>query len=781
MEKKKIKIAHVITRLIKGGAQENVLLTARHLAERGLDVYLVSGFTSGPEGHISLDGIKDTVKFFTIPELTREINVVKDIIAFIKLYLFIKRNKFDIVHTHTSKAGILGRLAASLARTPVIIHTPHGHLFYGHFNILKTGFFIQLEKAMALLTDRIITLTEIGKREHIKFGISGEDKFTVISDGIELAKFLDYSADSREARREFGIPDDAPVVGIIARLVAVKGHRYLLDAFKMVLHAHPAARLLIVGDGVLKGRLVAYARDIGISANVIFAGLRYDIPRVISACDIITLSSLNEGLGIAILEAMAMKKPVVASDSGGIPEIVKDGEAGYLVPPKDPAAMAERIGALIDDPAASRSMGENGLKKINASFSIEAKIDELERLYNELLDGKFAVKDGRIKVLHIITRLIVGGAQENTLLTASGLDNTGYRVMLASGPTFGPEGDMRDSVKKRRVNFVEIKELVREIHPVKDIIAFFKIYMLIKRHRFDIVHTHTSKAGIIGRLAAKLAGCPVIIHTPHGHLFYGYYGRIRTVCFILLERAIARITNRIVTLTEIGKREHVDFGIAGPEKFSVIESGIEIGTFLDYDRTKSDVLRSRLGLGRDDKIVGTIARLVPIKGHRYLIEAAKDVVREVPRARFIIIGDGPLRVRLERLARRANLTGNLYFLGLRGDVPDLLKLFDVFVISSLNEGMGRVIVEAMASGLPVVATRVGGIPEVVNRDTGILVEPKDKDGLAGGIIALLKDEARARSMGENARERVKSIFSKDDMVRKIDRMYRELLAEASRI
>ena len=728
MDKKNIKIAHIITRLIEGGAQESVLLTTKYLAKRGFDVYLVSGPTSGPEGFISLEEIKGKVKLFIVPELIRDINLFKDLAALFKLYRFIKKNDFDIVHTHTSKAGTLGRLAARLAGVRVVIHTPHGHFFYGHFDFFKTRFFIFLEKIMALFTNRIITLTEIGKKEHMRFGIGRSGRFSVIPDGIEIDRFINCKVDKQAVRRELGVPVGVPLVGIVARLVAVKGHKYLLDAFKLVLGVFPEARLLIVGDGLLKKDLEKYSERIGIAGRVIFTGLRYDIPRLLSALDVATLTSLNEGLGIALLEAMLMKKPVVASNIGGIPEIVDDGVVGYLVPPRDPEVLADKILKVIKDPEKARAMGEEGYKKIISNFSIENKIEELERLYVSLLEENFITAKDKIKVLHVITRLIIGGAQENTLYTAAGLDKNKYWVMLASGPTYGPEGNIEDAVRKNKVNFVKIPELVREIHPYKDPIALFKLYKLIRRYRFDIVHTHTSKAGILGRCAARMAGTKVIVHTPHGHLFYGYYGKFKTKCFIWLERTIACITSCIITLTEIGKKEHISFGIAESQKFRVVQSGIDSEIFTKTDPFKVLKLRKELGLSADNKVVGTVARLVPIKGHSYFIQAAEKIVKQIPQSRFIIVGDGVLRAKLGRQVREKNLADYFYFLGLRSDVSDLLSLFDVFVLSSLNEGMGKVVVEAMASARPVVATRVGGIPEVVSdNDTGLLVEPMKRN------------------------------------------------------
>jgi glycosyltransferase involved in cell wall biosynthesis len=615
----------------------------------------------------------------------------------------------------------------------------------------------------------------------MRFGIGRSGRFTVISDGIELDRFINCRADKQAVRTELGVPDGAPLVGIVARLVAVKGHKYLLDAFKSVLRIFPEARLLIVGDGLLKKDLEKHSERIGIADRVIFTGLRYDIPRLLSVLDVATLPSLNEGLGIALLEAMLMKNPVVASNIGGMPEIVDDGVVGYLVPPRDSRALADKILKVIKDPEKARAMGEEGYKKIISNFSIENKIEELERLYVSLLDKKFVTARDKIKVLHVITRLIVGGAQENTLYTVAGLDKSKYWVVLASGPTDGPEGNIEDIVHKNKINFVKIPELVREIDLYKDLIAFFKLYRLIRRYRFDIVHTHTSKAGILGRCAAKMAGTQVIVHTPHGHLFYGYYGKFKTRSFIWLERTIARITSCIITLTEIGKKEHISFGIAQPQKFRVVQSGIDAEAFKKTDPSRVEKLRKELGLSSDNKVVGTVARLVPVKGHSYFIQAAEKIVKVIPQSRFMIVGDGVLRAKLEKLVKEKNLRDYFYFLGLRSDVSDLLSLFDVFVLSSLNEGMGKVVVEAMASSKPVVATRVGGIPEVVSdNDTGLLVEPMNIDSLAESVISLLKDKQRSMAMGEAGRRRAEAIFLKDEMVCKIDKIYREFLYKTCR-
>ena len=383
----------------------------------------------------------------------------------------------------------------------------------------------------------------------------------------------------------------------------------------------------------------------------------------------------------------------------------------------------------------------------------------------------------KIKNLHVITRLIRGGAQENTLLTVTGLDSRRYETVLVSGPAAGREGEMESRARESGVDLRIIPELTRELIPLKDIIALFKIFFLIKREKFDIVHTHTSKAGFLGRIAARIAGAPVVVHTPHGHIFYGYFGRLKNEFFILLEKFAALFTDRIITLTERGKREYVERRIAPADRFIPIYSGVDLSSL----NLKADIskVREELGLSPKHRAVGTVGRLVPIKGHRHLIEAALQVVEALPEVKFFLVGDGPCREELERQVARLNLGDNIHFLGLKEEgVEEFMAALDLFVLPSLNEGMGRVLIKAMALGRPVVATEVSGIPEIVkNNETGLLVPPGDPKSLAEAIITLLRDEKRAREMGRTGRERANSSFVSRTMVERIDNLYGELMAE----
>ena len=383
----------------------------------------------------------------------------------------------------------------------------------------------------------------------------------------------------------------------------------------------------------------------------------------------------------------------------------------------------------------------------------------------------------KARVLHLITRLDRGGSADNTILTVFGLLKKGYYVTLVSGQTLNPTLKLAELDWQKGKDWVEVPELVRQISPIRDIKAFFKIYVLIKRGCFHLVHTHSSKAGILGRLAAKLAGVPIIVHTPHGHVFYGYYEPILTRLFLLVERIWAKLTDRIVTLTEKGKQEHIQLKVAPTDKFAVIPSGVELRDFLRVQKS-SPTLRQELGIVSGDRVVGSVGRFVPIKGYRYFLEAAKEILDQQSDVLFLLVGDGPLEEELKAFAEALGIAPRAVFAGYRADVAKMIALMDVFVLPSLNEGMGKVVVEAMAEGKPVVATKVGGVPELVlDNLTGILCPPKDSFAMAEAILKLLRNKELARKMGAEGRKRVYPRYDAKVMVEKIERLYGNLMRE----
>jgi len=374
----------------------------------------------------------------------------------------------------------------------------------------------------------------------------------------------------------------------------------------------------------------------------------------------------------------------------------------------------------------------------------------------------------------VITRLVLGGAQDNTLLTAAHLDRLRYEVTLASGPTTGPEGTLEDKIPQD-VAFERVPELVRDPHPTKDIIALRRLYALMRRNRYHIVHTHTTKAGLLGRIAARLARVPVVVHTPHGHAFHGYLNSAGSRALQWVERWLARWSDRIICLTEAERQDHLRFRAGPPEKFEVIHSGVDVERFRRARLASSPHMRRTLGLPEDGPLVGCVARLVPIKGVRHLLEAVPLVRAAVPQATVVFVGDGPLRSELERRAAVLGLDGAVAFLGLRRDVAEIVALCDVVVLPSLNEGMGKAAVEAFAAGRPVVGSRISGIQDVItDGQTGLLVPPADPEALARAIIHCLTCPVLTDAMGWRAQAEAER-YGITQMIAKIDRLYTGLL------
>ena len=385
------------------------------------------------------------------------------------------------------------------------------------------------------------------------------------------------------------------------------------------------------------------------------------------------------------------------------------------------------------------------------------------------------------KIFHIITRLDMGGSAQNTLLTCLELSGK-FEMVLACG--LSQESNMSDSEKEAvdrqidnaRVNgvrIVQIPSLLRRISPLHDIRALYDLVGLIKAEKPDVVHTHTSKAGILGRLAAKIARVSTVVHTPHGHVFFGHFGPVLSRIFLWVERLIAPLTDRVVALTAGESKDYADLKLYPREKIAAIHSGVDVEKFKKVPVGAVEKKRS-LGLEQKGLVVGFIGWLLPIKGPMHLLKAMEDVWRDHDDTSVVFIGKGDLDVDLRAEALKISANGRVNFLGWRSDIDEIMPVFDIFVLPSLNEGMGRVLVEAMAAGKPIVASNVGGIPDLVQHGyNGLLVPPGDEKALAAAIRQLIDDPDKAKIMGQRGRELCHQ-FSVESMVEKIDALYTEL-------
>jgi glycosyltransferase involved in cell wall biosynthesis len=383
----------------------------------------------------------------------------------------------------------------------------------------------------------------------------------------------------------------------------------------------------------------------------------------------------------------------------------------------------------------------------------------------------------RSRVLHLITRLDPGGSAENTLLSAERVDPDRFDSYVWSGHGF--EGsNVLDRARERIGDRLEVvPSLVRPIRPFRDLAA---VSSLVRRFRFtrpDILHLHSAKAGAVGRVAARIARltCPVV-YTPHGHVFSGYGGSTASRLFTMIERVLAASTDVIVGLTPDEVRAFDSNGARPLRSFEVIPSGVPIEP---YEAGARERKRVRTGLGVDGStpLIGYVGRLTHVKGPDLFLEAARSIHAERPDVRFLIVGDGEMWEELTSRAGTSSIRDAVQWVGWRDDVPQLMGALDLLLLTSRNEGQGRVVVEAGAAGVPTVALNSGGVGEVIRPGvTGMLVAAGDIEALTKAVGMLLDDPARRKSMGEAAQARSRSQYSVDVMIHKLEQLYSRLLS-----
>jgi len=375
----------------------------------------------------------------------------------------------------------------------------------------------------------------------------------------------------------------------------------------------------------------------------------------------------------------------------------------------------------------------------------------------------------------------MGGPALHVSYLSAGLRERGYETILVAGSVGQGEQSMAYVADDLGVSVVTVPHLHREISPVRDLLATIRLARIIRAERPAILHTHTAKAGAVGRVAALLAGRrrpPIIVHTFHGHVLRGYFGRFWTGVFRLLERVLARITDVLVAVSPEVRDELVAFGIAPATKFRVIRLGIELDERLSLDGAARAETRRVMGVADERFVVGWIGRMTAVKRTDVVLECFRRLRDEGVDAVLCMVGDGPDRQSVENLAGGLGIMRDSLFPGYQEDVGPFFAAFDVFVLPSGNEGTPVTAIEALASGCPVVATRVGGVPDVVtDGEDGFLVDPGDVEGLAASLARLANDPALRARMGGAGRERMRSRYAVDRLIDDVDRLYRELLQQ----
>jgi glycosyltransferase involved in cell wall biosynthesis len=730
-----VKIAHLVIAGDVAGGQIVALRLLRAARAAGHDVLVVAPKPGPFVDLVRADGVQ--VELIDVNRLFRADGAWR-------LLRLLRRERPDVLHTHTAvAANVISRIAGRLTGVSVVAHM-HIENHFRPNRFLRTTY-RALDNWSARLCEAILVVSDDTRRAFVDQGYPVE-LLETIHNGIDLDELEPGGGGVRE---QLGVPEGATLIGEVGRLCDVKGQRELIDATALLRDGGHDAHVVLVGEdleqaGEYRAQLERQARELGVDDRVVFAGYRDDVPAVLDALDLFVLPSWIEGLPLVLLEAMAHRRPVVATPVGGTPELVVDGETGILVPPRDPAALAGAIAELLDDDRRRIAYGEAGFRRVAERFSAH----EMERRVLEAYDRVAARRgrsSGELRILHVVIDGELAGGQLVARKLIAGAAERGHRSLIVS-PTRGPftEEAERDGIA---VEYVDVSRSFK-------LVGLWRLRRLVRRERVDVVHTHGMFASnLLSRVAARSAGAAVVGHVHGPGVFPRLGGAYR-----LVDNLTSRLCDRLIAVSDHTRRELLAQGI--PERLiEVVRNGFD---------PPQPPPESRNG----SRLIVCVGRVEPMKGQADLIRA----LTQVPDARLLVVGRDVRghRAELEALAAELGVAGRVELAGVRTDVLELLADAAVLALPSYSEGFPIVPLEAMAVKLPVVATAVGGTPElVVDGETGILVEPGDVDALAAALRAVLDDPQRARAMGEAGYRRLLERLPEDAMVERVQQIWLE--------
>ncbi|MGH4012314.1 MAG: glycosyltransferase [Pseudonocardiaceae bacterium] len=672
-------------------------------------------------------------------------------LALVGLIRLMWRDRPDVVITRGYNAEALGRIAAMLTRVPRCVVWVHNC-----GDVVPRG---RVRRVIDRVLDPATSAYYAVAHGQLPY-LTGElryplHKIEVIHNGVDPARFSVGHGTAREVglAAELGIDPASPVIAVVAVLRPEKDHETLLRAMGSVVDEIPDARLLVVGDGPLRGRLGDLSAELGLAGAVVFTGSRNDVGRLLTMVDVVVLSSYTvECFPMAVLEAMACGIPAVATAVGGVPEMIDDGVTGYVVPPRDSRALADALIKTLHDPERAAAMGRAARRRVESEFSLDRSVRRAQDAIVRTA-GRPPESAQPIRLSIVLDLTYVGGAEMLLLNLCRHLDRSLVQPRLICLREAGP------LAAEFQAAGVPIEVLDRT--GAYDLRTLPRLVRLLRRNRTDaILVTHHHRAALtLGRLAARMACVPANVVAAHDMDLT----RVGRRC---LPRHVVEtlfLSHALVLLAPSqGRYLREEEGVGRYPWRRVREVVIPNGIVVTPAPTSQDRVRARarLGLSTDDVVLGIVARLSPQKAHHVLLRAVASLVPDRPRLRLVVVGGGEEEHALRSLAAELGIADRVLFTGIRRDVPELLAAFDVACLSSVHEGVPLTVLESMAAGLPVVATDCGALPDLVtDGEDGFLVPVGDITMLAGRLAELCDGPERRAAMGARARARAEREFS----------------------
>ena len=678
----------------------------------------------------------------------------------IKLCQLIRDERVDVINTHLTTASWQGALAGKICGVPsvAVVHATDRKTWFQH-------------------ADYLIAVSSGVKDALIEQGIDPQ-KIEVLYHGIDLEQYV-APLSSAQAKARLGLPEDALTVGVVASLIPRKGHRFLLEALqKMAMPIHA----IFAGEGELDEELRGQVREMGLEKRVHFLGFRRDIPEIVCALDAFVLPSLKEGLSIAVMEAMALEKPVICSAIAGLPEVVRDGQTGFLVPPGDSEALRNALEKLFADADLRARLGHNARRFLEEHFEQNACLNAMENYFRRIVRenaaahsapvpaprafgiapananaqnaAPLALGNEPLRIVQLIAPSKIAGAERSTVSLCRGLSARGHGVSLLVKYSH----ELLETARAEGVDALSMRFAGK-----LNLMAVGRLARWFRRNQVDIVATQLSTASLWGTLAARYIGVPSVatVRALNSKTCYVY-------------------ADRIITVSQAVKDHLVEQGVEA-SKIRVVYNGVDLSKFVPP--ADQSLAKRAVDLPSDALVVGVVAHLTAKKGHKWFLDAVAPLFQTFPDLKVLLLGEGEERAHLSRQIAELKLENRVVFAGFHADVVPWMSAMDVLVLPPINkEGFGRVLVEAGAMGVPVVGTDVGGIGEViVPGETGFVVAPCDAGALQTALSALLDDAQLRQTMGAKGRQRALDEFSQERMVENTERVYRELLAEKARV